>query len=190
MKFPRLKLTVIRKEGNCYHGYEVGDEFIFEDFTHPPKNFCTGIYQSAFPCAYALTFGAEFPFMDNVYSINTTCPDGGKMEFKIELLNDDSTVKFKSPPKDYKGPKPKKFIVEVYKRKGKCSYGYKEGDKFEFNGLKTPDGFCGAAYHMMFACLFALNFGARFPFMEEPNSLNTAACPDGGNVIFKITRKE
>ena len=190
MKFPKVKMTVTKKEGDCYHGYNVGDEFIFEDFTHPPKHFCTGIYQSAFPCAYALTFGAEFPFEDNVYSIHTTCPDGGKMAFKTEILDDDGKVKFKPKPKDHKGPNPKKFIVEVYKRKGKCFYGYKEGDKFEFTGLKTPANFCGAAYHMMFAALFALNFGAKFHFMDNPNSLNTATCPDGGNVVFKITRLE
>ena len=30
VKFPRLRLTVLKKEGYCYHGYEVGDQFIFE----------------------------------------------------------------------------------------------------------------------------------------------------------------
>jgi len=190
MKFPKIKMTVIRKEGDCYHGYKVGDELILDDFTHPPKHFCTGLYQSAFPCAYALTFGAEFPFMDNTHSINVTCPDGGKLEFKIEILDDSGKVVTTPKSPDFKGPNPKKFLVEVYKRKGKCFYGYKEGDKFEFHGLKTPEGFCGAAYHMMFAALFALNFGAEFPFMDNPNSLNTATCPDGGNVVFKITRLE
>ena len=134
MKFPKIKMTVTKKEGHCYHNYEVGDEFILDDFTHPPKHFCAGIYQS------------EFPFSENVFSINTTCPDGGKMEFKTEILDDKGKVITKPKPKDHKGPNPKKMIVEVYKRKGKCFYGYKEGDKFEFTGLKTPEGFCGAAY--------------------------------------------
>lgn len=188
MKFPKIKMTVTKKEGHCYHNYNIGDEFILDDFTHPPKHFCAGIYQSAFPCAYALTFGAEFPFSDNVCSITTTCPDGGKMEFKTEVLDEEGKVKVKPKPQNHKGPNPKKLIVEVYKRKGKCFYGYKEGDKFEFTGLKTPDGFCGAAYHMLFPLLFALNFGAKFPFMDNPNSLNTATCPDSGNAIFKVTR--
>ena len=190
VQFPKLKLTVTKKEGHCYHNYNIGDEFIFEDFTHPPKHFCGGIYQSAFPCAYALTFGAEFPFSENVYSLNTTCPDGGKMEFKTEVLDEEGTVKYKPKLHDHKGPNPKKMIIEVYKRKGKCFYGYQEGDKFEVTGLRTPPGFCGAAYHMLFPVLFALNFGATFPFMDNPNSLNTATCPDGGNVIFKVTRVE
>lgn len=188
MKFPKLKMTITKSEGYCYHDYKVGDEFILEDFTHPPKFFCAGIYQSAFPAAYALTFGAEFPFQDNVYSLTTTCPDGGKMEFKTEVLDDDGKVKFKPKPKDYK-PKPKKLIIEVYKNKGGCFYGYKEGDKFEVTGLRTPPGFCGAAYHMMFPALFALNFGASFPFMDPPNSINTATCPDKGKIVFKITRQ-
>ena len=38
--FPRLKLTVTKVEGVCYHGYKIGDELFLEDFTHPPKFFC------------------------------------------------------------------------------------------------------------------------------------------------------
>ena len=52
MKFPKIKMTITKSEGYCYHNYNVGDEFILEDFTHPPKHFCAGIYQTAFPAAY------------------------------------------------------------------------------------------------------------------------------------------
>lgn len=190
--FSKVKVTVTKKEGpdDCYHGYEVGDEFIFEDFTHPPKHFCQGAYHSIFPCSYALSFGARFPFMENQASILTTCPDGGKMEMKVELLDAEGEVI--SVPKDpnHKGPNPKMLMVEVVKSTGTCHYKYKAGDKFEFDGLKCKEGFCGAAYHTLFPALFALNFGAKFFFMPDPKSIDTVTCPDGGKIVFKASRVE
>lgn len=189
MEFCRLRATVTKKEGYCYHLYEVGDRFIFEDFTHPPKDFCLGAVHSMFPAMYGLTFGAEFLFMDNVKSLRTTCPDGKKVEFLIEVIDKDGKVVSKPRPNPPPGPNPKEMTIEVKECTGKCFYGYKVGDRIETRGLKTPEGFCGAAYHMMFPTLFALNFGASFPFEEDPNSLTTPTCPDGGHIVFKVTRK-
>ncbi len=190
VKFPRLRLTVTKQEGYCYHLYKVGDQFTFEDFTHPPKDFCLGAAHSLFPCLYALTFGAEFPFMENTRSILTTCPDGKKVEFLTEVLDEEGNVVSRPRTQPTSGPNPKAMEIEVKEASGKCFYNYKVGDKTTIKGLKTPDGFCGAAYHMMFPVLFALNFGATFPFMDNPNSLDTPTCPDGGHIIFKVTRKE
>jgi uncharacterized repeat protein (TIGR04076 family) len=139
---------------------------------------------------YSLSFGARFPFMDNPASLLTTCPDGGKMEMKVELLDKDGKVIKEPKDPNYKGPRPKKFLIEVVKSKGNCTYGYKLGDKFEFQGLKCKEGFCGAAYHTLFPALFALNFGAKFFFMQDPNTIDTVTCPDGGKIIFKVTRLE
>jgi uncharacterized repeat protein (TIGR04076 family) len=190
VKFPRLRATVTKQEGYCYHFYKVGDQFIFEDFTHPPKDFCLGAVHSMFPCMYTLTFGGEFPFMENMLSIRTTCPDGKKVEFLLELVDQEGKVISKPRATVPSGPNPKTMEIEVKECTGKCHYNYKVGDKLQVKGLKTPEGFCGAAYHMLFPVLFALNFGAKFPFEEDPNSLSTPTCPDGGHVIFKVTRKE
>jgi len=188
--FPKLKLTVVNVYGECYHGYKVGDELILEDFTHPPKFFCLGLAHVLFPVIYALSFGAKFPFRDNQRSLLVTCPDGGKLEFKAEIF--DKQGKIESIPRDpdFKGPKPKKMIIEVAKAKGKCTYGYKVGDKWETEGLKCIPGFCGAAFHTAFPALFALNFGAKFFFMKDPNSIDTVTCPDGGNIVLKVRRVE
>jgi len=188
--FPKLKLTVNKVEGECYHGYKKGDEIILEDFTHPPKHFCLGLAHALFPCIYALSFGAHFPFMPNQRSILVTCPDGGKLEFKTEILDKEGNVQDIPKDPNHKGPRPKKMIAEVVKAKGGCTYGYKLGDKFEFEGLKCISGFCGAAQHTMFPALFALNFGAKFFFMKDPNSIDTVTCPDGGKIVFKVTRIE
>lgn len=189
VKFPKFKMTVIKQQGYCYHGYKPGDEFILDDFTHPPEHFCSGIIKSAFPCLYALTFGAEFKFMENTKSIKTTCPDNGKLDFKIEVLDDDGKV-IKKPQTEKPKPNPKNMEIEVDELCGHCFFGYKKGDKFKVRGLRTPDGFCGAAYSVLFPVLFALNFGANFSFEKDSVCKTGITCPDGGNIKFKVRRVE
>jgi len=187
--FPKLKLTVINVFGDCYHGYKIGDELILEDFTHPPKHFCLGLAYAMFPVIYALSFGAKFPFMDNQRSLMVTCPDGGKLEFKAEVLDKEGKVQFIPKDPNFKGPNPKDMEMEVVKAKGKCAYEYKVGDKWPVKGLKCINGFCGAAWQAAFPALFALNFGAKFHFMDDHNSIDTVTCPDGGNIVIKVTSK-
>jgi len=188
MTFPRIQLTVTKNEGYCYHHYDVGQKFMFKDFTHPPEHFCLGILHSAFPCMYALTFGARFPFMKNMRSMLTTCPDGGKMEFLIELLDEQGKVIVEPQIKQPKGPNPKKMVIEVEEKNGHCFYNYEVGQRIELTGLKTPEGFCGAAYHLLFPVLFAMNFGATFPFENDPDCKTQTTCPDGGKIKFKVKR--
>jgi uncharacterized repeat protein (TIGR04076 family) len=204
--FPKLKLTVTNVYGKCYHGYKIGEEIILEDFTHAPQHFCLGLAHALFPVVYSLSFAAMFPFRDNQRSLLVTCPDGGKLEFKAEILDRNGVVEaiprdpnFSRPsikdqggipPVAGKGPNPKKMTIEVVQAKGKCTFGYKVGDKWETTGLKCISGFCGAAFHTAFPALFALNFGAKFFFMDNPDSIDTVTCPDGGNIVFKVTRGE
>jgi uncharacterized repeat protein (TIGR04076 family) len=188
--FPKIKLTVTNVFGDCYHGYKIGDELILEDFTHPPKFFCLGLAHVLFPVIYALSFGAQFPFRDNQRSLLVTCPDAGKLEFKAEIFDKEGRIELIPKDANYKGPNPKRMVIEVVKAKGKCTLGYKVGDKWETAGLKCIPGFCGAAFHTAFPALFALNFGARFFFMQDPNSIDTVTCPDGGNIVFSVRRAE
>lgn len=197
--FPGFKLTVTKVAGFCYHGYDIGDELILQDFTHPPKYFCLGLAHVLFPVVYALSFQAKFPFRDNQRSLEVTCPDGGKLEFKVEVLDKKGKVEFL--PKDPNFPRqadqgeggrpdPKKMAIEVVKTSGKCFFGYKLGDRWETVGLKCIPNFCGAAFHTAFPAFFALNFGAKFFFMKDHNSIDTVTCPDGGHVVFKVSRIE
>ncbi len=188
--FPRLRLTVTQVMGVCYHGYKIGDEIILEDFTHGPRHFCLGLAHALFPVIYALSFGAKFGFCDNQRSLLVTCPDGGKLEFKAEILDKQGKLEVIPRDPEHKGPQPKKMVLEVVQSKGKCTFGYKVGDKWETQGLKCIPGFCGAAFHTAFPALFALNFGAKFFFMPNPDTIDTVTCPDGGNIVFKVTRKE
>lgn len=188
-QFPKLKFTVIKNDNNfCYHNYKVGDEFILDDFTHAPEHFCLAVSHAAFPCMHALTFGGRFPFMENTASLNTTCPDGGKMAFKIELLDKDGNVVVDPQKEKPTGPKPKNLEIEVEYSDNTCTYGYKVGDKWQVKGLKTPEGMCGAAYHLLFPVLFEMNFGAKFDFEKDPYCKTGITCPDGGKIKFKVRR--
>ncbi len=83
----------------------------------------------------------------------------------------------------------KKFEVEVTEVRGYCACGYKQGDKFIFPGLGTPNqSFCGGAYMILFPMINALISGGRFNFEENPFSKTNLACPDNGYIVFKITR--
>jgi uncharacterized repeat protein (TIGR04076 family) len=83
-----------------------------------------------------------------------------------------------------------KFEIEVEKVNGYCSEGYKAGDKFMMEGLNTPAFcFCGGAYTALFPIIVALNSGAKFGFEENPLSKTKMACPDNGNIVFKVTKK-
>ena len=88
MKFPEFVLTVDKLEKECFKGYKVGDSFIVRDFVSPPDGFCAGAYHSLFPVLYACTFGAQFPFADAEGQVRTTCPDGGKMTFRVKKLSE------------------------------------------------------------------------------------------------------
>ncbi|MCM8757484.1 MAG: 2-dehydropantoate 2-reductase [Candidatus Omnitrophica bacterium] len=188
--FPKLRLTVLKVEGDCYHGYKKDDQIILDDFTHPPKHFCLGLAHVLFPVIYALSFGARFPFQENMRSLEVTCPDGGKLTFKVEIFDREGNIENIPKDKEYKEPQPKELVIEVVKSDGSCFYGYKKGDKFELKGLKCPKDFCGTAFHTIFPALFALNFGAKFFFMDNPNSIDTVTCPDKGKVVFKVSRKD
>ena len=156
--------------------------------TFAPREPPSGLAHALFPVIYALSFGARFGFRDNQRSLLVTCPDGGKLEFKAEVLDKNGQVEVVERDPNHKGPNPKKMVIEVVKANGKCTFGYKIGDKWETTGLKCIPGFCGAAFHTAFPALFALNFGAKFFFMKDPDCIDTVTCPDGGKIIFKITR--
>jgi len=184
-----LLVTVTKVVGRCYRGYKEGDRFIFKDFTKTPKDFCQGAGTVLFPIFYALTFGAEFHFEENPRSLHTYCPDAGAVEFLTQVLTPSGEVE-KKEKIEHARPNPKKMIISVEEVTGHCFYDYKVGDAFETTGLRTPAGFCGAAYNAIFPVLFALNFGAEFPFSEDGVSNSRITCPDGARVRFKVRRVE
>ena len=78
-------------------------------------------------------------------------------------------------------------VVKVISQKGTCVAGHKEGDHFLIGDM-TPSGFCTAAFYSIFPFLYALQYGAVFPW-EADDDKAIVACPDPANpVIFEISR--
>ena len=83
-----------------------------------------------------------------------------------------------------------KIKIEVIKilEAGKCNFGHKIGDTFDYPEEKGK--ICSAAWHTMYPYLCGLQFGASYPWEEDANII-TLCCPDYKNpVVFKITHIE
>ena len=80
-----------------------------------------------------------------------------------------------------------KVNIKVISQKGNCLAGHKVGDEFECNGL-TPGGICMSAYDSLSPSLWALMFGAKFPWSQDKETA-VVACTDAENpVVFELKR--
>jgi uncharacterized repeat protein (TIGR04076 family) len=71
--------------------------------------------------------------------------------------------------------------------KGSCSL-HKIGDVAEFKESGVNGKICIHALYSMLPAVFAMLFGAQFPWLEDKDT-KTHACPDANNpVVFEITR--
>lgn len=81
-------------------------------------------------------------------------------------------------------------VVEavVKSQKGKCSFGHKVGDKIVFDGKTVKGDICYSALMVLLPKVYAMRFGAVFPWVEDKDVIFNA-CPDGENpVVFEIRR--
>ena len=78
--------------------------------------------------------------------------------------------------------------VTVKSQKGKCSFGHKVGDKVIFDGKSVKGQICYSALMVLLPKVFAMLYGAEFPWAENKDVIYNA-CPDGDNpVVFEIKR--
>jgi uncharacterized repeat protein (TIGR04076 family) len=82
-----------------------------------------------------------------------------------------------------------KYIeVKVASIKGTCGAGYKVGDIARVTEQGVDSKICIHALYSMLPAVFAMMYGARFPWLSDPDK-KTHACPDAANpVVFEITR--
>ncbi|MHA1684813.1 MAG: TIGR04076 family protein [Candidatus Heimdallarchaeaceae archaeon] len=80
--------------------------------------------------------------------------------------------------------------VEVLEQHGHCAAGHKIGDEviFDFEKNEIKGKICFHALYSMFPKIFAMAYGASFPWLKDPDYA-THACPDAYNpVIFAVKR--
>jgi uncharacterized repeat protein (TIGR04076 family) len=79
--------------------------------------------------------------------------------------------------------------VRVISRKGTCQFGHQVDDVVVFNGETILGRICLSALYSFLPKVFAMRYGADFPWLTENKDVSTRACPDAYNpVVFEIRR--
>ncbi len=81
-----------------------------------------------------------------------------------------------------------RIIARVIKQEGQCIAGHEVGDKVVFDGMRVQGEVCIHALYSFLPKVFAMRYGADFPWLDDPD-VATHACPDAWNpVVFEIRR--
>lgn len=80
-------------------------------------------------------------------------------------------------------------VAKVISQKGTCDFGHKVGDGVTFDGETIRGRICLHALYSFLPKVFAMRYGADFPWLKENKDVSTHACPDAYNpVVFEIRR--
>ena len=82
-----------------------------------------------------------------------------------------------------------KITVKVISQKGTCAFGHQMGDTVAFDGETVQGKVCLSALYSFLPKVFAMRYGANFPWLKDDMDVATHACPDAYNpVVFEIRR--
>jgi uncharacterized repeat protein (TIGR04076 family) len=78
---------VIRQEGHCAAGHQVGDEVVFDGLSVQGR-VCIHALYSFLPKVVAMRYDAEFPWLDDQTAATHACPDAwNPVVFEIRKLD-------------------------------------------------------------------------------------------------------
>ena len=81
------------------------------------------------------------------------------------------------------------IVAKVISQKGICEFGHKVGDTVVFDGETMEGRVCLSALYSFLPKVFAMRYGADFPWLQGDKDAATHACPDAYNpVVFEIRR--
>jgi uncharacterized repeat protein (TIGR04076 family) len=84
----KIVATVVKQEGTCVAGYEVGDELVFEAENIEGK-LCIHALYSMLPKVFAMRYGAQFPWQEDVDVALHACPDAlNPLTFEIRRVRE------------------------------------------------------------------------------------------------------
>ena len=82
-----------------------------------------------------------------------------------------------------------KIVADVIRQEGSCSFGHRVGDTVVFDGETVQGRVCMHALYSFLPKVFAMQYGADFPWLKDDKDVATHACPDYKNpVVFEIRR--
>jgi len=80
------------------------------------------------------------------------------------------------------------IVARVIKQEGHCAFGHQVGDEVIFDGETVQGRVCLSALYSFLPKVYAMRYGAEFPWLEDKD-VSTHACPDAWNpVVFEIRR--
>ena len=83
-----------------------------------------------------------------------------------------------------------KIMVTVKSVTGHCDFSHSVGDRVVFDGETVQGRVCLHALYSVLPKVFAMRYGANFPWLAD-RDVATHACPDAFNpVVFEIRRVE
>jgi len=79
--------------------------------------------------------------------------------------------------------------VKVLSQTGTCHFGHQVDDVIVFDGETIQGRICISALYSLMPKVFAMRYGAEFPWLKDNKDVATHACPDAFNpVVFEIRR--
>jgi uncharacterized repeat protein (TIGR04076 family) len=82
----KIVAKVIKQEGHCVAGHQVGDEVFFDGETVQGK-ICISALYSLLPKVYAMRYGVEFPWLEDPDVSTHACPDAwNPVVFEVRRL--------------------------------------------------------------------------------------------------------
>ena len=82
------------------------------------------------------------------------------------------------------------IILKVVKQEGQCIAKHEIGDEFliSFEKNEIQGKICLHALYSVLPKVYAMAYGAEFPWLEDPD-VSTHACPDAWNpLVFEVRR--
>jgi uncharacterized repeat protein (TIGR04076 family) len=81
------------------------------------------------------------------------------------------------------------IVARVKEVRGHCIFDHKVGDEVIFDGETVEGRVCLHALYSFLPKVFAMSYGAQFPWLKGDPNVATHACPDAYNpVVFEIER--
>ncbi len=81
-----------------------------------------------------------------------------------------------------------RIVARVIQQAGHCAAGHRAGDEVVFDGRTVEGKVCIHALYSFLPKVFAMRYGAEFPWLDDPDAASHA-CPDARNpVVFEIRR--
>ena len=80
------------------------------------------------------------------------------------------------------------ITARVIQQEGHCAAGHHVGDEVIFDGRTVQGKVCIHALYSFLPKVFAMRYGAEFPWLEDQD-VCSHACPDASNpVVFELRR--